>query len=111
MVDIIGAGIVVGGTLVVLLPVFKLLSKTMIKDRMEDRKREWRLLAAKLSVIDYQAIVFINGVRQMLGQPKLDEKPALESVEDWKWKDLMSDAKASVNKAVNDINARWGATQ
>jgi hypothetical protein len=47
-----------------------------------------------------------------LGQHELKVDTVAEQLKDnWKWQDLMGDAKLAVEKAVNTMEAKWESTQ
>jgi len=82
------------------LPVLKFLLNLLDPRLIEETNEEWRFLAARLALIDYQQICVINAIRGRLGQHPLDIAPVAESYTDWRWRDIMAEAKSQSQASI-----------
>jgi len=83
-----------GLMILLFLPAIKLCLQMMEPRLIEETEEEWRFLALRLALVDYQQICVINAIRERLGQHPLDVAPVAESYTDWRWRDIMAEAKA-----------------
>jgi len=106
MGTIIGITIVCAVGVLIVYPALLYYWHTINIDPLEQREQEWKFFAARLAIIDYQMVVAINSIRETLGQHKLDLKATIEDFEDWRWKEVINDARQSIQGPINTQDSK-----
>lgn len=109
MGTIIAVGIIFGAVTLFLYPGFLLIERTIAQNYMADRLREWRILTAKMTIVEYQMIKGINAMRGAMGQHKINAESLVDQFDDWRWKDLLNDADKAATSAVKEQEGRMDA--
>jgi hypothetical protein len=97
---IIGMAITIGAVLLVFYPLFTYYWHAVFPDQKKLREEEWKFLAARLATHEYQMIVAINTIRELLGQHPIEAKAVIQNFDDWRWKQVVDEARHSVQSGL-----------
>lgn len=103
----ITVGAAFGGALLIFFPMLMLLERTMVRDLLADRKREWKVVTTKQVVVYYQMAYVINEIRKQLGQSPWEFEEILpQEQRTWSWNNLLQNVKSKAERAVQSTMAR-----
>ena len=103
---IAGLGVMIGAYLLFLYPFFVWWERSVAPDELRMRRREWKILAAKLILVELQMITATNAMRKALGQAPTNAKPIADKLNSVDWKELKMDATTMARAGIEEIEGK-----
>lgn len=98
-----GILLIAAGTMLFFYPVLRLLDRLLFGNMREIRESEWRLLAAKMMITEYQMIEEIQTSRQQMGFDRLPYRPVIEAFKSRPWNNLRLKVKNFVRDNFGEV--------
>jgi hypothetical protein len=87
-------------------PLFVWFDRVFAENYMRARRREWKIFAIQLSIVEGQMLTSINAMRKAMGEDPIESHILMDQFNTSEWRILSIESKKLAARAIEEIEGR-----